>query len=68
MKYPFYIRMTILLCVGGFVPIMIHHIIMKLWDVSILRAAEKINEIETFIVCIPFDCFLDGCKNKRTMA
>ena len=43
MKYPFYIRMTILLCIGGFAPILIHHIIMKLWD--------KYTEY-TFIVCI----------------
>ena len=40
MKYPYYIRMAILLCVGAFAPIMIHHIVYKLWDVSVLRAAE----------------------------
>ena len=42
MKYPYYIRIAILLCVGAFAPIMIHHIVYKLWDVSILRAAEKL--------------------------
>jgi len=60
MKYPFYIRMTILLCVGGFVPIMIHHIIMKLWDVSTLRAAEY-----TFIVCIPVAFWIAEKINER---
>jgi len=39
MKYPYYIRMAILLCVGAFVPIGIHHIVYKLWDVSVLRAS-----------------------------
>ena len=48
MKYPYYIRMAILLCVGAFVPIGIHHIVYKLWDVSVLRAAEI-----TFILFIP---------------
>ena len=40
MKYPFYIRMAILFCVGAFIPIMIHQLVFKLWDVSVLRAAE----------------------------
>ena len=48
MKYPFYIRMAILICIGGFVPIGIHHIVYKLWDISVLRAAEI-----TFIFCFP---------------
>jgi len=60
MKYPFYIRMTILLCIGGFAPILIHHIIMKLWDVSILRAAEY-----TFIVCIPVAVWMAEKINER---
>ena len=47
-KLPFEIRMAILLFVGGCIPIFIHHIVHKLWDVSILRAAEI-----TFILCIP---------------
>ena len=60
MKYPFYIRMTILLCIGGFAPIMVHHIIMKLWDVGILRAAEY-----TFIVCIPVAFWMAEKINER---
>ena len=60
MKYPFYIRMTNLLCIGGFAPILIHHIIMKLWDVSILRATEL-----TFIVCIPVAFWMAEKINER---
>ena len=48
MNYPYYIRMAILFCIGAFAPIMIHHIVYKLWDVSVLRAAEI-----TFLFCIP---------------
>ena len=40
--------------------IMIHHIIMKLWDVSILRAAEY-----TFIVCIPVAFWMAEKINER---
>ena len=47
-KLPFEIRMAILIFVGGCIPIFIHHLVHKLWDVSILRAAEI-----TFIFCIP---------------
>ena len=60
MKYPFYIRMAILLCIGGFVPIGIHHIVYKFWDVSILRAAEI-----TFILCIPIAYRMARKKNER---
>ncbi len=60
MKYPFYIRMAILLCIGGFTPIGIHHIVYKLWDVSVLQAAEI-----TFILCIPVAYWM-ACKiNER---
>tara|TARA_X000001382_G_scaffold44185_1_gene29854 strand:- start:363 stop:539 length:177 start_codon:yes stop_codon:yes gene_type:complete len=52
--------MTILLCVGGFAPIMLHHIIMKLWDVTTLRAAEY-----TFIVCIPVAFWIAEKINER---
>ncbi len=52
--------MTILLCVGGFSPILLHHIIMNLWDVSILRAAEI-----TFIVCIPVAFWMAEKINER---
>ena len=59
-KLPFEIRMTILLFVGGCIPIFIHHIVYKLWDVSILRAAEI-----TFILCIPVAYWM-ACKiNER---
>ena len=60
MKYPFYIRMAILLSIGGFTPIGIHHLVYKLWDVSVLRAAEI-----TFILCIPVAYWM-ACKiNER---
>ena len=60
MKYPYYIRMAILLCVGAFVPIGIHHIVYKLWDVSGLRAAEI-----TFILCIPVAYWMASKINER---
>ena len=68
MKYPFYIRMTILLCIGGFAPILIHHIIMKLWDVSILRAAEYTFItccLLDFIVCIPVAFWMKKAETER---
>ena len=60
MKYPYYIRMAILLCIGAFAPIMIHHIVYKLWDVSVLRAAEI-----TFILCIPIAYWMTSKINER---
>ena len=60
MKHPYYIRMAILLCVGAFAPIMIHHIVHKLWDVSILRAAEI-----TFLFCIPIAFWMASKINER---
>ena len=60
MRYPYYIRMAILLCVGAFAPILIHHIVYKLWYVSILRAAEI-----TFILCIPRACWMASKRNER---
>ena len=59
-KPPFEYRMLILFCVGAFVPIFIHHIIYKLWDVSILRAAEI-----TFILCIPIAYWMASKINER---
>jgi len=55
MKYPFYIRMAVLLCVGAFAPIGIHHIVF-----SILRAAEI-----TFILCIPIAYWMASKINER---
>ena len=60
MKYPFYIRMAILLCVGAFVPILIDHIVYKLWDVSVHRAAEI-----TLILCIPVGVWMATKINER---
>ena len=60
MRYPYYIRMAILVCVGAFVPILIHHIVYKLWDVSVLRAAEI-----TFILCIPVAWWMATKINER---
>jgi len=59
-KPPFEYRMLILFCIGAFVPIFIHHIIHKLWDVSILRAAEI-----TFILCIPVAFWMAEKINER---
>ena len=39
---------------------MMHHIVMKLWDVSVLRAAEI-----TFIMCIPVACWMAEKINER---
>ena len=60
MKYPFYIRMIILFYIGGFVPIGIHHIVYKLCDVSVLRAAEI-----TFFLCIPVAYWMAKKINER---
>jgi hypothetical protein len=60
MKFPYEFRMLILFCVGAFVPIMIHHIVYKLWDVSVLRAAEI-----TFILCIPVAYWMARKINER---
>ena len=60
MKYPFYIRMAILLCIGGFIPIGIHHIVHALWNVSVSRAAEI-----TFILCIPIAYWMASKINER---
>ena len=59
-KLPFEIRMAILIFVGGCIPIFIHHIVYKLWDVSILRAAEI-----TFIFCIPVAFWMAEKINER---
>ena len=60
MRYPYYIRMAILLCLGAFAPILIHKNVNKLRDVSILRAAEI-----TFILCIPIACWMASKINER---
>jgi hypothetical protein len=60
MRYPFYIRMTILFCVGAFIPIMVHQLVFKLWDVSVLRAAEI-----TFFLCIPVAYWMAKKINER---
>jgi hypothetical protein len=60
MKFPYEFRMLILFCVGAFVPILIHHIVYKLWDVSVLRAAEI-----TFILCIPVAYWMAQKINER---
>jgi|TARA_R110002020_G_scaffold33244_1_gene101435 hypothetical protein len=60
MKYPFYIRITILFCVAAFSPILIHYFIMWRFDVSIQRAAEI-----TFILCIPIAVWLATKINER---
>ena len=52
-KLPFEYRMAILIFVGGCIPIFIHHLVHKLWDVSILRAAEI-----TFIYFFMFNNFI----------
>ena len=57
---PFYIRVVILVCVGAFAPIGIHHIVYKLWDVSVLRAAEI-----TFLLCIPIAFWMADRINER---
>ena len=54
------IRIAILLCIGAFAPIMIHHIVYKLWDVSVLRAAEI-----TFVLCIPVAYWMASKINER---
>ena len=59
-KLPFEFRMLILFCIGGFVPIFIHHMVYKLWDVSILRAAEI-----TFILCITVAFWMAEKINER---
>ncbi len=60
MKLPYEFRMIVLFCVGAFVPIMIHHIVYKLWDVSVLRAAEI-----TFLLCIPVAYWMARKINER---
>jgi len=60
MKYPYYIRMVILLCVGAFSPILIHYYVMYRFDVSVLRAAEI-----TFILCIPIAFWMASKINER---
>ena len=60
MKYPFYIRMAILLCVGAFTPILIHHIVYQQPRARILRAAEI-----TFILCIPVAYWMAARINDR---
>ncbi len=60
LKYPFYIRMAILFCVGAFSPIIINHVVYKLWDVSILRAAEI-----TLLLCIPIAFWMAKKINER---
>ncbi len=47
-------------CVGPFATIMIHHMVYKLWDVSVLRAAEI-----TFILCIPVAYWMASKINER---
>ena len=59
-KLPFEYRVAILIFVGGCIPIFIHHIVYKLWDVSILRAAEI-----TFIFCIPVAFWMAEKINER---
>ena len=60
MRYPYYMRMAILLCVGAFSPLLIHHYVMYRFDVSVLRAAEI-----TFILCIPIAAWLASKINER---
>ena len=52
--------MAILFCVGAFSPIIIHHVVYKLWDVSILRAAEI-----TLLLCIPIAFWMAKKINER---
>ena len=59
-KLPFEVRMAILLFVGGCIPIFIHHIVHKLWHVSILRATEI-----TFILLIPVEFRMAEKINER---
>ena len=60
MKLPFHYRMGILLCVGAFSPVLIHHYVMYRFDVSVLRAAEI-----TFILCIPIAYWMASKINER---
>ena len=60
MKPPFHYRMGILLCVGAFSPILIHHFIMWYFNVSVIKAAEY-----TFILCIPIAIWLASKINER---
>ena len=59
-KPPFEVRIAILIFIGGCVPIFIHNIVYKLWDVSIVRAAEI-----TFILCIPVAFWMAEKINQR---
>ena len=59
-KPPFEIRIAILIFIGGCEPIFIHNIVYKLWDVSIVRAAEI-----TFILCIPVAFWMAEKINQR---
>ena len=59
-KPPFEIRIAILIFIGGCSPIFIHNIVYKLWDVSIVRAAEI-----TFILCIPVAFWMAEKINQR---
>ena len=52
--------MAILFCVGAFATVMIHQLVFKLWDVSVLRAAEI-----TFILCIPVAYWMARKINER---
>ena len=59
-KLPFEFRMLILFCIGAFEPIFIHHMVYKLLDVSVLRAAEI-----TFLLCIPVAYWMANKINER---
>jgi len=43
-----YVRLPILLCVGGFVPILINLFVAHRWDLGAVHSAEL-----TFLLCIP---------------
>ena len=59
-KLPFEFRMLILFCIGAFVPIFIHHMVYKLWDVSVLSAAEI-----TFLLFITVAYWMANKINER---
>ena len=60
MKPPFYIRMVILLCVGGFGPVLITTILNQYFGYSIQRSMEL-----TFILCLPLAAWMAHKINER---
>ncbi len=60
MRPPFHYRMAILICVGGFTPVLITTILNRYFDYSVVESMEL-----TFILCIPIAVWMAKKINER---